>query len=59
MDPVEKEVKSYRPIKALFYIPLTASLLLATLLALFLYAPQLSGALFKHRRARSEDKQTS
>ncbi len=42
LEPVEKEVKSYRPIKALFYIPLSASLVLATLLALFLYAPQFS-----------------
>jgi Ca-activated chloride channel family protein len=42
LEPVEKEVKSYRPIKALFYIPLTASLVLAALLALFLYAPQFS-----------------
>jgi len=59
LEPVEKDVKSYRPIKALFYIPLTASLLLATLLALFLYAPQLSETLFKRGRNRSEDKQTS
>ena len=42
LEPVEKEVKSYRPIKALFHIPLSASLALATLLALFLYAPQFS-----------------
>ena len=42
LEPVEKDVKSYRPIKALFYIPLSASLLLATLLSLFLYVPQLS-----------------
>ncbi len=42
LEPTEKDVKSYRPIKVLFYIPLTASLLFATLLALFLYAPQFS-----------------
>ncbi len=42
LEPVEKEVKSYRPIKSLFYVPLTASFLSATLLALFLYAPQFS-----------------
>ena len=42
LEPVEKDVKSYRPIKALFYIPLSASLFLATLLSLFLYVPQLS-----------------
>ena len=42
LEPVEKDVKSYLPIKALFYIPLTASLLLAGLLALLLYMPRLS-----------------
>jgi Ca-activated chloride channel family protein len=42
LEPVEKDVKSYRPIKALFYIPLAASLIFATLLALFVYAPQFS-----------------
>ncbi len=47
LEPVEKEVKSYRPIKALFHIPLGASLALATLLALFLYAPQFSLNSFK------------
>ena len=41
LEPVEKDVKSYRPIKALFYLPLTASLLCAALLAVLLYAPQL------------------
>ena len=47
LEPVEKEVKSYRPIKTLFYIPLSASLVLATLLALFLYAPQFSISNFR------------
>ncbi len=47
LEPVEKEVKSYRPIKALFHIPLGAGLALATLLALFLYAPQFSLNSFK------------
>ncbi len=42
LEPVEKEVKSYRPIKALFYVPLTASLIFSALLAVFLYAPQFS-----------------
>ena len=37
LEPVEKDVKSYRPIKALFYLPLTVSFILATLLALLLY----------------------
>jgi len=47
LEPVEKDVKSYRPIKALFHIPLSASLALATLLALLLYAPQFSLNSFK------------
>jgi Ca-activated chloride channel family protein len=42
LEPVEKDVKSYRPIKTLFYIPLTASLIFASLLALFVYVPQFS-----------------
>jgi len=42
LEPVEKDVKSYRPIKTLFYIPLTASLIIAALLAFFVYAPQFS-----------------
>ena len=47
--PVEKDVKSYRPIKALFYIPLTASFIFASLLALLLYVPQLSQTIFRPR----------
>ena len=54
LEPVEKDVKSYRPIKALLYIPLTASFLFAILLALFLYVPQ-----FNYTTNRSEKKQTS
>jgi len=42
LEPVEKELKSYRPIKALFYLPLTAASVIAALLALILYIPQLS-----------------
>ena len=42
LEPIEKDVKSYRPIKALFYIPLAASLVFATLLALILYTPLFS-----------------
>ena len=42
LEPVEKDVKSYRPIRALFYVPLAASLLFAAVLALVLYAPQFS-----------------
>lgn len=42
LEPVEKDVKTYRPIKSLFHIPLTASLFFTTLLALFLYSPRFS-----------------
>jgi Ca-activated chloride channel family protein len=42
LEPVEKDVKSYRPIKALFYVPLAAGLAFAAVLALLLYAPQFS-----------------
>ena len=49
LEPVEKDVKSYRPIKALFYVPLTASFIFASLLALFLYAPQLWQTIFSSR----------
>ena len=42
LEPVEKDVKSYRPIKSLFYIPLTASIIIAALLALILYTPNFS-----------------
>ncbi len=59
LEPVEKDVKSYRPIKALFYIPLTASFLFAVLLALILYAPQFSQTISKNTADRSEKKQTS
>ena len=53
LEPVEKEVKSYRPIRTLFHIPLAASLILASLLALFLYAPQFSLSGFKHRSGKN------
>jgi len=54
LEPVEKDVKSYRPIKALFYIPLAASLFFASVLALFLYAPQISVAGILRSSAHSE-----
>jgi len=56
LEPVEKDTKSYRPIKALFYIPLTTSVIFASLLAMFLYLPQFS---FKNNMAvssRSKEK---
>lgn len=54
LEPVEKDVKSYRPIKALFYIPLAASLLFAALLALLLYTPQFAPAtLFRSNREKA------
>ena len=39
LEPLEKDVKSYRPTKSLFYLPLSAALALATLFALILYLP--------------------
>jgi len=57
LEPVEKDVKSYRPIKALFYIPLSASFLFATLLALFLYMPQFNTALSKNINEHSANRQ--
>jgi len=59
LEPVEKDVKSYRPIKALFYIPLAASFLFAALLAYFLYLPQFNYTIFKNTTNRSEKKQPS
>jgi len=56
LEPVEKDVKSYRPIKALFYIPLAASLLFAALLAILLYAPQLFTMNIKRSPFQSEKK---
>jgi Ca-activated chloride channel family protein len=42
LEPVEKDVKSYRPVRSLFYIPLTVSFIIAALLALLSYLPALS-----------------
>ena len=53
LEPVEKDVRSYRPIRTLFYIPLAAGLLFASLLALLLYAPQFSfSSLFHSDRVK-------
>ncbi|HEB81579.1 MAG TPA: VWA domain-containing protein [Gammaproteobacteria bacterium] len=49
LEPVEKDVKTYRPIRALYYLPLSASAFFASLLALFYYLPQFS--LFTSRTA--------
>ena len=54
LEPVEKDVKSYRPIKSLFYIPLTTSFIFAALLALFSYSPKLSTATFKTSHSKQE-----
>ena len=59
LEPVEKDVKSYRPIKALFYIPLTASFFFAVLLALFLHAPQFAHTIFKRPADRSAKEQNA
>jgi Ca-activated chloride channel family protein len=49
LEAVEKDVKSYRPIKALFYIPLMASLFFAVMLAVFLYVPHFFNSSFQQR----------
>ena len=59
LEPVEKDVKSYRPIKTLFYIPLSASFAIAVLLALFLYLPQFNYTIFRSTTDRSEHQKTS
>ena len=59
LEPVEKDVKSYRPIKTLFYIPLSASFAIAVLLALFLYLPQFNYTIFRSTTDRSEHHKTS
>ena len=43
LEPVEKDTKSYRPTKSLFYIPLAIALLLATVLAVLLNLSVFSG----------------
>lgn len=58
LEPVEKDIRSYRPIKALFYIPLTASFILAALLVLFLYVPQFSFTSSVRSTKASESKQS-
>ena len=42
LEPVEKDIKSYRPTKALFYIPLAISFAIAALLAILHYPPKFS-----------------
>ncbi|MBE9560686.1 MAG: VWA domain-containing protein [Proteobacteria bacterium] len=59
LEPVEKDVQSYRPIKTLFYIPLSASFIFAVLLALFLYVPQFSYTIFRSTTNRSDHQETS
>jgi Ca-activated chloride channel family protein len=49
LEAVEKDVKSYRPTKSLFYIPLTASLLFAAMLTVFLYLPHFFNSGFQQR----------
>ncbi len=59
LEPVEKDTKNYRPIKTLFYVPLTASVAFSALLTLFLYAPQFIYTMFRPTANRSEKKQIS
>ncbi|NOQ88055.1 MAG: VWA domain-containing protein [Gammaproteobacteria bacterium] len=59
LEPVEKDIKSYRPVQTLFYIPLSASFAVAVLLALFLYVPRFNYTIFRSTADRSEHKETS
>lgn len=54
LEPVEKDVKSYRPIKSLFYIPLTASFALAAFLALLVHRPRVNLPVFSSRKAKEQ-----
>jgi len=54
LEPVEKDVKSYRPIKSLFYIPLTVSFALAALLALLVHRPRIHLPGFVRGKQRSK-----
>jgi len=53
LEPVEKDMQSYHPTKALFYIPLAASLLIASLLALLIYSPNFSSAVPRNPESKS------
>ncbi|MBL4711700.1 MAG: VWA domain-containing protein [Gammaproteobacteria bacterium] len=59
LEPVEKGVESYRPVKALYYLPLTASMFFATLLTLFLYCPTFLQTRFSTSRNSSQQKNLS
>ncbi len=45
LEPVEKDTKSYRPTRSLFYIPLAAALAIASLLSILLNLPALTTGL--------------
>ncbi len=57
LEPVEKDIKSYRPIKALFYVPLSACFIFAAMLVLFSYSPKILSDTFT--ATLSNRKQTS
>jgi len=54
LEPIEKDVKSYRPIKSLFYLPLSASFIFAALLALFSYSPKFLSGTIKNTHVNRE-----
>jgi Ca-activated chloride channel family protein len=56
LEPLEKDVKSYRPIKSLFYIPLTVAFALAALLALIMYIPNFNWARLSKKTERINKK---
>ena len=54
LEPLEKDVKSYRPVKALFYYPLSAALAITSLLALILYAPSFNWVFWNQASERKQ-----
>ena len=54
LEPVEKDVKSYRPIKSLFHIPLTASFALAALLALLVHLPRVNLSMLSSSKTKEQ-----
>ncbi|MDT8282686.1 MAG: VWA domain-containing protein [Gammaproteobacteria bacterium] len=55
LEPTTKDVKSYRPIRSLFYIPLSASFIIAATLSLLLYLPSFSSGSMTHAPGKTAD----
>ncbi len=55
LEPTEKDIRSYRPIRSLLYIPLSASFTIAAILSLLLYLPQFSSGSTTHSPGTTSD----